>query len=479
MSEWSVRVQDHRIWANLRSLGPAIDMATKVEGVTPVALASLERLRAVLTLCGKRLGGSDPLTIAPSTLEALAAYFESLDIEVNGFVSDANESHLITANGVADSALPVIALLPSLGPPEDIVELIAAVNSQRAAVESVTSTWHEALDKSKKDVTALRATFGQFQKQSETAIGDLRTQLEQEKQKISIQSSEQQKAFSEAQETRNNGYTETVLKIQENLNKVVSDYQGQFSTAQENRSREFTTAQTELQKRVTDLVSESNKKLADQDAEFTKQRDTITAEAGKSLGDLQAFYKEEAEGILGQVISRQKEVEKLVGVIGSLGVTSGYQKTANQARFSMWFWQIVALLGMGGVIAFAFYAFLPTMQGDFKWSSFAARVFLTVTVGVLAAYAARQGDRYFEMERNNRKLALELAAIDPFIALFPLEEQHKFKLEIGRRSFAQERMVAAETKSPATALDVALDSKTREQLLQVIMEMAKKLPTAT
>ena len=173
--------------------------------------------------------------------------------------------------------------------------------------------------------------------------------------------------------------------------------------------------------------------------------------------------------------NHRKDVEKLVGVIGNLGVTSGYQKTANMARITMWFWNVVAVSAMIGLIRFAYVAFLPTLLGDFKWEAFAGRVFLTITVGVLAAYAASQADRFFKMEKYHRKLALELAAIDPFIALLPLEEQHKFKLEIGRRSFAQEEVPASGgDKSPATTLDV-LASKEGQSLVQTIVDAVVKI----
>jgi hypothetical protein len=128
---------------------------------------------------------------------------------------------------------------------------------------------------------------------------------------------------------------------------------------------------------------------------------------------------------------------------------------------------------MCGLIYFAYHAFLPSVQGEFKWESFAARVFLTITVGVLAAYAGAQADRFFHMEKSNRKLALELAAIDPFIALLPPDEQYKFKLEVGRRSFAQEEIaVAKRDKSPATTLDL-LNSDSVKPLIELVNAISK------
>src|SRR5438045_696965 len=73
MSDWIERVQNHRVWTLMKDLGPLIDNAINLEDVDAVTLAGLERLRAVLTYCGKRLGGGDPLLVLPASLEAMAA----------------------------------------------------------------------------------------------------------------------------------------------------------------------------------------------------------------------------------------------------------------------------------------------------------------------------------------------------------------------------------------------------------------------
>jgi hypothetical protein len=357
---------------------------------------------------------------------------------------------------------------------EELIGLIQAVTAYRTVLEEQERSSSTARKQANAQIQDLTTTLAAFQNQTQSTIAELKAQLDAERQKIATQASEQQKGFTDAQQSRSNTFNETVLKIQDTLTKTLTDQQGQFSSAQENRSREFTTAQTESQKRFGDLIADYTKRLTDQDSEFTRQRDAFAATAQSQLGALNENYEEAAKKILEQVDNHRKDVEKLVGVIGNLGVTSGYQKTANTARNSMWFWNVVAVLAMIALILFAYRAFLPTMQGDFKWGAFAGRVFLTITVGVLAAYAAAQADRFFKMEKYHRKLALELAAIDPFIALLPQEEQYKFKLEIGRRSFAQDEVPASPTdKSPATTLDV-LASKEGQQLVQTIVDIVQK-----
>lgn len=222
-------------------------------------------------------------------------------------------------------------------------------------------------------------------------------------------------------------------------------------------------------------MADYTKRLADQDAEFARQRDAFASTAQGQLSALNENYEKGAQKILEEVGNHRRDVETLVGVIGNLGVTSGYQTTANSARRSMWVWQTAAVAAMLGLIGFAFFAFLPAMKGGFTWEGFAMRGFLTITVGVLAAYAATQADRFFQMEKYDRKLALELAAIDPFIALLPQDEQYRFKLEIGRRSFAQEDVpMAKHEKSPATTLDVLFNSKQSKEVLQILIDAAQK-----
>ena len=62
MSEWESRVREHRVWKLMKELGPFIDKAVALEDLDDGARTSLERLRVVLALCGKRIGATDPLT---------------------------------------------------------------------------------------------------------------------------------------------------------------------------------------------------------------------------------------------------------------------------------------------------------------------------------------------------------------------------------------------------------------------------------
>src|ERR1700679_3373915 len=93
----------------------------------------------------------------------------------------------------------------------------------------------------------------------------------------------------------------------------------------------------------------------------------------------------------------------------SLGVTSGYLKAANQAKYAMWFWPFltVTALVMLSWLAYHTLGLLEDGKGQFNWGGFAGRVLLLTSLGVIAAYSGSQADKLFGDERRNRKLALE------------------------------------------------------------------------
>ncbi len=205
-------------------------------------------------------------------------------------------------------------------------------------------------------------------------------------------------------------------------------------------------------------------------AEFTRSREAAQKQFDDDIEELRTSYSKTAQGILDQVDQHRRDVEKLVGVIGNLGVTSGYLTTANQARRTLWLWQGVTVLALAGLIFVAWKAFLPTMEGTFSWQSFAGRALLSLTVGVLAAYAANQADKSQVSERRNRKLALELEALGPYLTALPPEKQQEFRLHIGEKSFGRDDsdLGSGIDRSPATVLDILKSKELREFITDIV-----------
>ena len=231
---------------------------------------------------------------------------------------------------------------------------------------------------------------------------------------------------------------------------------------------------------------------------------------------LKTGYADSADNILKEIESHKKDVEKLVGVIGNLGVTSGYQKVANLARTMLFVWQFVTVAALGGLIFIAYQMAFPsqtkplivavespqvtssittplphqlsakssvtaspnvtvqatpsTATDSAFYQGLATRIFLSLTFGVFAAYAARQASHFLEMERKNRKLALELEALGPYIAPLDKEKQDEFRLKLGDRSFGVHEDTSHKPKpdDPVTATDLMKPKEWGEAIASLV-----------
>lgn len=465
MNQWDRRIREHRVWAEMNSLGSSIDTAFKAVSTSSEEGLGLERLRAILAYCGKRLAAAEPIITTPGPLDEIADGLAAARNALVAFASDKDPRQIDSANASADRALAAINQVPGVYSPEELGQLVSVSTKYRDVVEN----WLLVSEKSLSDANGNVETL-------QRRLADLSTNIQSEQQKLSQIVTDQQGQFSTAQETRGKEFSDTLRTVQQDLTKLVTEYQGQFSTGQDTRSKEFAQALATQQTGYNAVINDYGKKLADQDADFTKQRIEFVQASKDDLGKLIHQYEGEAKDILEKVKERQKHVEKLVGVIGNLGVTSGYLSTANQAKYGMWFWQGMTVVAMITLTSLAYktLGLLEDGSGHFNWGGFAARVLLLGSLGVLAAYSGSQADKLFVDEKKNRKLALELEAIGPYLAPLPVEDQNKFRLQIGEKSFGQDhdRELLAH-RSPATLAHL-LKSKEVREFLEFAMDIAKK-----
>jgi len=471
VAQWADRFKNHPIWSHLQNLGPAIDDALKRKGIEPESTEGLARLKAVLAFTGQRLAGADPFLLHFGTLDNLGNQFQTIIQEVQNFTANGNTGHITNANTNADTALNTLAQLNVLLTTEDFVSAKEAAETYRIGLDNVLSELRNSSGQVQKDLDALKAS-----------TGELTTEINNEKARLGTVSTEFQTKFMADQESRSKEFAASQKDQQDQhtallteFKQVSTDVQAKFLADQESRSTEFTINQKEQQGQFSALVTEFKDKLSTQNSEFTKQGTEIALEHKKELEALKEEFVEAASKLRDELSERKEEVEKLVGVIGNLGVTSGYLNTANEAKTTLRVWQGITVIALVGLIVIAIVAFLPAIGGTFSWGSFAGRVFISLTFGVLAAYAASQADKYQKVERQNRRLALELEAIGPFIAPLPTEKQEDFRMKIGEKSFGHGDgdHGGIETKSPATLVDVLLQAKESKEFRALITEIIK------
>lgn len=471
MAQWAERFKNHPIWNHLQSLGPAIDDALKREGLEPPSIEGLARLKAVLAFTGGRLSGADPFILNFGILDNLGNQFQTIIPEIQSFTANGDTGHITNANANADASLNLLAQLNVLLTTEDFISAKDGAETYRIGLDNILSELRGSSGQLLKDLDALKVQ-----------AAELTAEIASEKARIVAVSTDFQAKFTTDQESRITEFSNTQKERGEqhaaaiaDLKQVSLDVQTKFLGDQELRSGEFINNQKEQREKYLALIAEFKEKLGIQNTDFTNQRAEIARTHQKELEEIREEFVKAATNIRDEITERKTEVEKLVGVIGNLGVTSGYLKAANEAKTSIRIWQGITVTAMIGLIVIAIVAFLPAIGGAFSWGSFAGRVFISLTFGVLAAYAASQADKYQKAERQNRRLALELEAIGPYIAPLPTEKQEDFRIKIGERSFGHGDgdHGGTETKSPATLVDVLLQTKESKEFRTLLTEIIK------
>jgi len=468
MGELVDRIRNHRVWTDLTNLGPVIDRAAQQEGNDAATAEGLHRIRAVLTFCGKRLASIDPFLVQVKPLTNISNALVTAQGELEAFVNDGGTAHVASANSQADNILGYLTSVGSLHAPDDLTFLASHAASYQA-------TLSKYLDEAR----AKQAEVATLAADNQTRLVALGTTLSEEQSKLSTLTAGYQKEFTDGQTKRTEEFTAAQTDRQtkfastsaENqaaftqaqderakaFGAVQGDRQKEFTAAQETRAKEHTDAQADRQAKFSALIESYTEKLAEQNGEFTKQRGDAIQAYQAELQNLSGKHEEDAKSILEKIEGYKKEVEKVVGVVGNLAVTSGYLRVANHARWALYVWQTLTVVSLGGLVWVAYLiAFHAPVPGTDFYQGFATRVFLSVAVGVFAAYAAKQAANFWEVERKNRKLALELEALGPYIAPLPPDMQNQFRIDVGGRSFGVPDGVPVKPidPGPTSALDV-------------------------
>ena len=92
-----------------------------------------------------------------------------------------------------------------------------------------------------------------------------------------------------------------------------------------------------------------------------------------------------------------------------------------------------------------------------SWPYLAGRVFIASAVAILATYAGGRASGHRREEQHLRRTELEMASIDPYLALLPEADRTEIKKSVAGRMFAQpERSTEPEGRGPSgSVVDLA------------------------
>ena len=167
--------------------------------------------------------------------------------------------------------------------------------------------------------------------------------------------------------------------------------------------------------------------------------------------------------------TRKAEAERIVQVVGNIGVTGNYQNIANNEskHANFWRWATIFIFGVGIIIAastFVKYWNTPINQEN-GWSIF-IRLLYAIAITAPAWYTAKESARHRTNADRARQTELELASLGPFIALMPNEKQIEIREKLTPSYFGKE--VKEHTQNSPIDLE-----KVKDVALDVVKEFKK------
>jgi len=400
MSRWKSNFDSQQANQRIQNSVTLLTSA-KIEGLSPQDLAEYSRLLKVLNVLAMRLSKLDPELFGMSTWGSFSSWFSNAENEIKAFGQNRNVGHLQNANTSVDNVLNVLRPLDTGATVEEF-KSIADANAvfQQKIVEELQRVKARG-DEVKAQLDSLSNAIGQGKtrlEENDKAISQQKTRLDQ-----SI--AEYQKQFSEAQEKRTKDFAEVQKKNSDEFLKQGKLFETQFADTGTQRKQEYETFFTTVRKR------------SDEHADFLQKR--------------------------------EEEVKRIFNVIGNVAVAGDYKNTAErERRVANWLRGIALglMLAMAAVAAATFLHSLSDKQID--WKLFGFRLGTTLILAVPALYAAQESAKHREREKLNRKLHLELSAIDAYLELLPIDQRQQIKAKLTERFFGQSE--AKEKDEPVT-----------------------------
>lgn len=367
-----------------------------------------------------RLKITIPILAQEAELNQLAAEIEAATVQINTYFGNNSIGHITNAVNNLTSALNRVRNLPmplSKGD-FDFSKVIATFQN------TVEAAYQKIEEDNKKLQTELRTTQQDLENKN-TQIANLQQQLANKEVEIQNVLTSYNTEFESIKTNNNTSFEAEKKKFNDNIE-----------------------ADRKAFKELIDTDKEAYKK------EYEKQREALETQTAETIKSLE---------------SRLEEAQKIVNIVGNVGVTGNYQKIAEDNKRTADFFRWVALGFMAIMSALLIWSLIEiSKNGEFNLYKSLVRISMAAVLTYPAVYASRESTKHRKLETQNRSLELELASIGPFIELLPEDKKQKIKEDLASKYFGNHSGLT-ETKDDE---DVSVSAL--ERIAKLLLPFIKK-----
>lgn len=365
-----------------------------------------------------RLKLTIPILIQEAELNALSSEIEAGTVQLNAFFGNSNSGHIQNAVNNFNSALNRVRTLPV------------------------------PISKGDFDFSKAISIFEETTKISYSKLDEINKKL-QEDLKVTQENLV-------AKTTQLTTLEEKLATKETEILNFLNNYTTEFETLKTNNS---TTFESEI-KKFNDNI-DNDRKL------FTEQFDADKIGFQKKFETQSSKFDNDSVELINKLNAKLAEANKIVNIVGNVGVTGNYQNIANQHKTSANFFRWVALSFMVVMSILLIWSIIDLSKGEFDIYKSLIRILAAALLTYPAIYASRESNKHRILETQNRNLELELASIGPFIELLPEDKKQAIKEDLVKKYFGNQ----ISTTDPKDE-DISINGL--EKILKTILPFVKK-----
>ena len=323
------------------------------------------RLRWVLRYLRTRLDRLNPMLAPIGILNNINQQLSQLQTHWQNYVGNPT-AQWQNLNSYTDGLLSHICALPTTDGKEAWIDYFEEL---RADMVSAIRVAQETLQKLENEA---ETTKGKFQ-QADQKLKELESEIQ-------------------AQKTR--------------LDQMLTQHSTAFNTSEQERMAKFNESQEQKKNQFEMLVKT-----------FEQIKSEVIEKHQAELKSIEELGNKRSQEIISQINTQLDKAVEIVGTIVKTTMSGNYQIVANREYKNAWIMRGVAILSflaMGGMVIWAVSS-MDLSKNGIDWSTFAFRISLGFAFLIPGIYCAKESSRHWNAEKHNRRLALELAALDPFI----------------------------------------------------------------
>ncbi|MGK9475368.1 hypothetical protein [Melioribacter sp. OK-1-Me] len=231
-----------------------------------------------------------------------------------------------------------------------------------------------------------------------------------------------------------------IIPKRDNLSKIVTDFRNLVTSELKEMQNKFNDIKNKISS-FNQLVTQIDQRFSQQQqqinqlsAGFQNEFNQLKSSLSKEIVEEKNKVIEQSNRLLNELSNKLESAKKIVNIIGNISVTGDYQETAEYHRKQANVWRRITVVFM--TVAVGYMAFTVLNIGHYDWHISLLRILSTLLFIYPAQYAANQSKIHRDQEIYNKKMELDLAAINPFIELFDEKKKQEIKEKLVEKYFS-------------------------------------------